>query len=418
MRTAHLLAWTVVLSVLVVTTGALLSIGEAGASSSRSSIHTFALTGSLPATGPAGEDGRLALVVPIPQAPLSAQAAGPPSAPCGTPAGFNGTAKGGQPPYSWGWNFGDGATATVENPLHAYSAGGAYTVSLQVHDSLGQVAGASLTITIGAGSGCVPPLSISATAAASSGTAPLSVSFLSIPSGGIPLYLFAWTFGDGGQRATTQNATHTYTTAGSYTARVWVNDSNGNSANATVLVSVQKAPPLSVHASMRVLNVSCSCNTCKGHAGMNVSLSAQVSGGAAPFTFDWSFGDGTPNGTGENITHAYAGQDPWNATVTVTDALGGRAVSNVTVTEQGLAFNCPMVPAPAPAPVLPTLVLLAVLGGTTLVLAVSASVLLSRRRRVRPPGREEASPSPSTTGAGKEALSSEDGAQVEPDGKP
>ncbi len=416
MRTAHLLAWTVVLSLLVVTNGASLFIGEAGASSSRSPTLIFALAGNSPPTGAAGENGRLAFAVPIPQAPLSARAAGPPSAPCGTPAGFNGTAKGGQPPYSWGWNFGDGATATVENPLHAYSAGGAYPVSLQVHDSLGQVAGASLTITIGAGSGCVPPLSIRATAAESSGTAPLSVSFLSFPSGGVPLDLFAWTFGDGGQRATTQNATHTYTTVGSYTARVWVNDSNGNSANATVLVSVQNAPPLSVHASMRVLNVSCSCDTCKGHAGMNVSLSAQVSGGAPPFTFDWSFGDGTPNGTGENITHAYVGQDPWNATVLVTDAQGGRAASNVTVTEQGLVFNCPMVP--APAPVLPTFVLLAVLGGATLALAVSTSVLLSRRRRVRPPGSEEASPSPSTTGAGNGGLSSEDGAQVDPDGKP
>jgi PKD repeat protein len=35
---------------------------------------------------------------------------------------------------SWGWDFGDGGTSTVQNPTHTYTANGTYTVSLTVSD--------------------------------------------------------------------------------------------------------------------------------------------------------------------------------------------------------------------------------------------------------------------------------------------
>lgn len=35
-----------------------------------------------------------------------------------------------QTPYSWNWDFGDGATSTSQNPSHAYISPGLYTVSL------------------------------------------------------------------------------------------------------------------------------------------------------------------------------------------------------------------------------------------------------------------------------------------------
>ena len=36
---------------------------------------------------------------------------------------------------SWSWNFGDGQTATQQNPSHTYAAGGSYTVTLTVKDN-------------------------------------------------------------------------------------------------------------------------------------------------------------------------------------------------------------------------------------------------------------------------------------------
>jgi PKD repeat protein len=40
-------------------------------------------------------------------------------------------------PLSWSWDFGDGATSTLENPSHGYAAAGCYTVKLTVSESSG-----------------------------------------------------------------------------------------------------------------------------------------------------------------------------------------------------------------------------------------------------------------------------------------
>ncbi|MEM0467121.1 MAG: PKD domain-containing protein [Candidatus Thermoplasmatota archaeon] len=46
-----------------------------------------------------------------------------------------GSASGGKPPYVWHWDFGDGQTASVQNPKHSYNERGTYTVRLTVTDS-------------------------------------------------------------------------------------------------------------------------------------------------------------------------------------------------------------------------------------------------------------------------------------------
>lgn len=40
-------------------------------------------------------------------------------------------------PTSWSWNFGDGATSALQNPTHAYSAAGWYSVTLVVRNAYG-----------------------------------------------------------------------------------------------------------------------------------------------------------------------------------------------------------------------------------------------------------------------------------------
>jgi thioredoxin 1 len=40
-------------------------------------------------------------------------------------------------PTSWSWDFGDGNTSTVQNPIHTYSKAGDYTVTLTVENSAG-----------------------------------------------------------------------------------------------------------------------------------------------------------------------------------------------------------------------------------------------------------------------------------------
>jgi len=89
-----------------------------------------------------------------------------------------------------------------------------------------------------------PPVA-RATATPSSGTAPLAVAFdgraSSDPDGSIASY--AWTFGDGGSAAGATTS-HTYQSAGTYSARLTVTDNQGATHSTTVSILVASGPTL------------------------------------------------------------------------------------------------------------------------------------------------------------------------------
>ena len=85
------------------------------------------------------------------------------------------------------------------------------------------------------------PPTVSAAANPNSGKAPLRVRFTSAatdPDG--DQLVTTWAFGDGTQGAG-RAVTHTYTTPGTYDARVTVRDAGGLTATATVRVTVTGA---------------------------------------------------------------------------------------------------------------------------------------------------------------------------------
>src|SRR5207247_11414183 len=84
----------------------------------------------------------------------------------------------------------------------------------------------------------------SASAAPTSGTAPLAVSFSSAgssdPDGTIVSY--QWNFADG-STSSSANPAHTYSVGGTYTATLVVTDDDGLSSSKTVTVTVVNPPP-------------------------------------------------------------------------------------------------------------------------------------------------------------------------------
>jgi beta propeller repeat protein len=115
------------------------------------------------------------------------------------------------------------------------------------------------------------------TTSATSGEAPLTVSFSDVSSG-IPNAWY-WDFGDG-TNSTQQNTSHTYLSAGNYTAHLRVSDANGtDSTSATI--NVLKPVPL-------VANFS--TNVSKGYAPLTVQFT-DLSENAKDW--QWSFGDET-----------------------------------------------------------------------------------------------------------------------------
>jgi PKD repeat protein len=53
---------------------------------------------------------------------------------------FTGSVYGGEPDFTWYWEFGDGGESTEQNPTHIYSQVGQYDVTLTVTDNNGSVA--------------------------------------------------------------------------------------------------------------------------------------------------------------------------------------------------------------------------------------------------------------------------------------
>jgi PKD repeat protein len=68
-----------------------------------------------------------------------------------------------------------------------------------------------------------------------------------------------------------------------------------------------------------------------------VSFSSQVSGGTPPYSYSWTFGEGSSSGD-HNPTHTYSGTGDFQATLTVTDSSGERASDSKTII---VRIQCP-----------------------------------------------------------------------------
>src|SRR5213594_1761419 len=167
-----------------------------------------------------------------------------------------------------------------------------------------------------------PPLSAIFSYNPSSPQVGQQVTFSASASGGTTPYSFSWSFGDGAS-GTGSSTTHTYSSAGTFNVVLTVKDSSSPQQTATSQQSVSvSSPPPSLTASF-VYSPS------TPQVGQQVTFTASVSGGTAPYTDSWSFGDGS-TGTGPSVTHTYSSAGSFTVTLTVKDS----GVPQQTVTSQ------------------------------------------------------------------------------------
>ncbi len=112
--------------------------------------------------------------------------------------------------YAWFWEFGDGNTSTLQNPVHNYLTFGEFEVTLTATDANGMDT-ASTRIAVG---GATPTPSFIATGA-TKGCGRLEVCFEDTTTSRDPLVARRWTFGDGSM-STDEAPCHTYEAAGAY----------------------------------------------------------------------------------------------------------------------------------------------------------------------------------------------------------
>jgi PKD repeat protein len=109
--------------------------GDGGTSTLQFPVHNYAVEGSylvcLIASSICGADtfcATVTLVCPVPSAAFG-------SATTGLVAAFTDLST--NAPTAWSWDFGDGATSTLQNPSHAYAQAGSYTACLRTDNACG-----------------------------------------------------------------------------------------------------------------------------------------------------------------------------------------------------------------------------------------------------------------------------------------
>ncbi len=146
-------------------------------------------------------------------------------------------------PYTYAWNFGDGATSAVENPKHAYTAAGTYTVTLEVTNSRGETGKATKTITVKPKVNVPPTVTaLSANPAYPETNQQVTFSATATAPSDDPVTGWEWDFGDGATGTAAPPVTHTYTTSGIFTVRVRAkNEKGGWSSWKTLTLYVRPA---------------------------------------------------------------------------------------------------------------------------------------------------------------------------------
>jgi len=251
--------------------------------------------------------------------PLNANAnASPTSGETPLTVNFTGNATGGTSPYSFSWDFGDGGYSTEQNPSHTYYVEANYTAILTVTDNEDSHDSDSVTITVTAP---LTPVEVSGSASPISGDSPLTVYFTGNATGGTLPYSYYWSFGDG-QSSNQQNLSHTYNTAGNYTATLTVTDSNNNQDSDSLLIIVTNpATPL-------VASSSASPNS--GDSPLTVYFTGNATGGTLPYSYYWNFGDGQSS-TQQNPSHTYNNAGNYSAILTVRDSNNNQDSDSMTI---------------------------------------------------------------------------------------
>ena len=218
------------------------------------------------------------------------------------------------------WTFSDGGSSTSPSLSHTFADPGTYTATLKVTDDEGGIDTATITdIVVVANQ--APTANAGATPLVADVDQDIAFSSAGSEDSDGTIESYAWTFGDG-DTSTDENPTHAYADPGTYTATLIVTDDSGDTATASVTVTVvlNEAPTAVANATPQT-----------GPRPLNVAFSSAASTDDGTIeTFAWTFGDGDTS-TEANPSHAYdAGT--WSATLTVTDDGGKSDTATVEIT--------------------------------------------------------------------------------------
>src|SRR5207245_3788015 len=116
---------------------------------------------------------------------------------------------------------------------------------------------------------------------------------------------------------------HLYTAGGSYSPAVTTTDSLGGTKVAPTQTVSVSAPPAPLGATVNAPRQA-------ADVGQSVSFTCSATGGAAPYSYGWTFGDGNA-GSGSAVSHVYQSAGAMTVTCMATDSASATAAASTSV---------------------------------------------------------------------------------------
>jgi len=205
-------------------------------------------------------------------------------------------------PTSWHWDFGDGKTDMVKDPIHTYTDAGDFDVRLIASNST-----SSDTIIKPNYITVFDTLTVDFTAQPTHGRKPLNVAFQSIFNH--TPYNVKWYFGDG-QTSNQLNPIHKYTGFGNYDVKL-VAELFGYKDSLTKEDYIRVSDIKAEFAS----NKRC------GSVPLDVTFSDSSTSSYAITNWYWDFGDGDTSSQ-QNPIHQFTSTEAFDITLIVSDSIG------------------------------------------------------------------------------------------------
>lgn len=209
---------------------------------------------------------------------------------------------------TWLWNFGDATSSAAQSPTHLYNTNGSYNVTLTATNNAGCSSFLTQAVTVN----LVPTAQFSGTTACTGSATAFTDQTTGAPIG------WTWDFGDGSPLGNTQNPSHIYPTAGTYTVTMIAAAGSGCADTITNVITVNPVPT----AQFTFVSVCANDTT----DFTNTSL-------GNPTTFTWDYGDGSPLDVSNNPnpSHVYNTSGNYNVVLTAGYATGCTNTTTVSV---------------------------------------------------------------------------------------